>query len=102
MQTSPEAPPGANFPAIPLSKRARRRWRQLSDAGEPATYEDVLGDIERRDDRDAARADAPMRPADDAVLLDTTEMSISAAADAARRIVEAARARWESQESLPG
>jgi cytidylate kinase len=82
--------------------RARRRWRQLSDAGEPATYEDVLTDIERRDDRDAARADAPMKPADDAVLLDTTEMSISAAADAARRIVEAARARWESQESLPG
>jgi cytidylate kinase len=82
--------------------RAQRRWRQLSAAGEPATYEDVLNDIERRDDRDAARADAPMRPADDAVLLDTTEMSISAAADAARRIVEAARARWESQESLPG
>jgi len=82
--------------------RARRRWRQLSAAGEPATYEDVLADIERRDDRDAARADAPMKPADDAVLLDTTEMSISAAADAARRIVEAARARWESQESLPG
>jgi cytidylate kinase len=82
--------------------RARRRWRQLSDAGEPATYEDVLGDIERRDDRDAGRADAPMKPADDAVLLDTTEMSISAAADAARRIVEAARARWDSQETLPG
>jgi CMP/dCMP kinase len=82
--------------------RAGRRWRQLSAAGEPATYEDVLGDIERRDDRDAGRADAPMKPADDAVLLDTTEMSISAAADAARRIVEAARARWNSQESLPG
>jgi cytidylate kinase len=82
--------------------RARRRWRQLSDAGEPASYEDVLTDIERRDDRDAARADAPMKPADDAVLLDTTEMTISAAADAARRIVEAARARWDSQEALPG
>ena len=38
---------------------------------------------------------APMRPAADAVLLDTTEMTIDAAADAARRIVEAARARWE-------
>jgi cytidylate kinase len=37
-----------------------------------------------------------MRPAADAVLLDTTEMTIEAAVDAARRIVEAARARWET------
>jgi cytidylate kinase len=58
-------------------------------------YDDVLADIRVRDGRDAGRAEAPMRPADDAVLLDTTEMSISAAADAARRIVEAARARWD-------
>jgi cytidylate kinase len=44
-----------------------------------------------------------MRPASDAVLLDTTEMSISAAADAARRIVEAARARWDSRKGpAPG
>jgi cytidylate kinase len=77
-------------------ERARRRWRQLSDAGEATTYDDVLADIERRDDRDAGRAEAPMKPAEDAVLLDTTEMTISAAADAARRIVEAARARWET------
>ncbi len=77
-------------------ERARRRWRQLQDAGERATYDDVLLDIERRDVRDAGRADAPMKPADDAVLLDTTEMTISAAADAARRIVEAARAKWET------
>ncbi|HZC15490.1 MAG TPA: (d)CMP kinase, partial [Caulobacteraceae bacterium] len=53
-----------------------------------------------RDQRDAGRADSPMRPAGDAVLLDTTELSISAAADAARRIVEAARSRWET--SRPG
>ena len=43
-----------------------------------------------------ARADSPMKPADDAVLLDTTEMSIDAAFDAARRIVETARSRWET------
>ncbi|HEX3916995.1 MAG TPA: (d)CMP kinase, partial [Caulobacteraceae bacterium] len=59
------------------------------------TYDEVLADIRQRDARDGGRADSPMRQADDAVLLDTTEMSISAAADAARRIVEAARARWE-------
>jgi cytidylate kinase len=86
------------------AERARRRWRQLEEAGEATTYEDVLLDIERRDDRDAGRADAPMKPAQDAVLLDTTEMTISAAADAARRIVEAARARWEKsrQGTFPG
>jgi cytidylate kinase len=90
----PDAPVKLYVTASPV-ERARRRWRQLLLAGEATTYEDVLADIERRDDRDAGRADAPMRPAQDAVLLDTTEMTISAAADAARRIVEAARARWE-------
>ena len=43
-----------------------------------------------------------MKPADDAVLLDTTEMTISAAADAARRIVEAARAKWDPQGTSQG
>ncbi|MDD3838845.1 MAG: (d)CMP kinase, partial [Phenylobacterium sp.] len=42
---------------------------------------------------DGAREAAPMRPAEDAVLLDTSEMTIDEAADAARRIVEAARVR---------
>jgi cytidylate kinase len=92
---APDAPAKLYVTASPEA-RARRRWLQLSAAGEPASYEDVLLDIERRDDRDAGRADAPMKPAEDAVLLDTTELTISAAADAARRIVEAARARWET------
>jgi cytidylate kinase len=91
---APDAPAKLYVTASP-EERARRRWRQLAEAGEPSSFEDVLDDIERRDDRDAGRADAPMKPADDAVLLDTTEMTISAAADAARRIVEMARARWE-------
>ena len=75
--------------------RARRRMLQLQADGEPVTFEEILADIETRDARDAGRADSPMRPAVDAVLLDTTEMTISAAADAARRIVEQARGRWE-------
>ena len=69
--------------------RAERRWKQLADG--PLTYEEVLADIRTRDARDAGREDSPMRPADDAVLLDTSEMTIEAAFDAARRIVEAAR-----------
>jgi cytidylate kinase len=71
--------------------RAERRWRQLTAQGEAVRLEDVLEDIRRRDARDGGRADAPMTRATDAVLLDTSEMTIDHAADAARRIVEAAR-----------
>jgi cytidylate kinase len=76
--------------------RAHRRWKQLEGQGEAVPYEDVLADIRLRDARDGGRDTAPMRPAPDAVLLDTSEMTIEQAADAARRIVEAARARWLS------
>jgi cytidylate kinase len=75
--------------------RARRRWAELTARGEESTYEAILADILRRDHRDRARAAAPMSAAADAVLLDTTDLSIDGAFDAARRIVEAARARWE-------
>jgi cytidylate kinase len=75
--------------------RAERRWKQLAAQGEAVALEDVLADIARRDARDGGRDAAPMRPAADAHLLDTSQMSISQAADAARRIVEAARAHWE-------
>jgi CMP/dCMP kinase len=91
---APAAPAKLYVTATP-EVRARRRWLQLSQTDAGVGYDDVLADIRLRDERDAGRADSPMRPADDAVLLDTTELSISAAADAARRIVEAARARWE-------
>jgi cytidylate kinase len=74
--------------------RAERRWKQLMNQGEAVAFEDVLADIRIRDARDGGREAAPMRPAPDAVLLDTSEKTIEQAADAARRIVEAARARW--------
>ncbi len=73
--------------------RARRRWKQLRERGEQIEFADMLADILRRDERDAGRGAAPMVQAEDAVLLDTTEMDIEAAFDAARRIVEAARVR---------
>jgi len=78
--------------------RATRRWRQLVKLGETVSYGEILADIQRRDERDAARDAAPMRPADDAVLLDTTDLDIEGAFDAARRIVEAARGRWEQSQ----
>ncbi|WP_332660034.1 (d)CMP kinase [Brevundimonas sp.] len=76
--------------------RAMRRWKQLIGRGDAIAYEDMLADIIRRDERDAGRGAAPMVQADDAVLLDTTDMDIETAFDAARRIVEAARVRHGS------
>ena len=73
--------------------RAERRYLQLSHNGEGVSFEDILADIRKRDERDSHRSAAPLVQAADAILLDTSKMSISQAADAARRIVEAARAR---------
>lgn len=89
---APEAPAKLYVTATP-EVRALRRWRQLTGRGEAIAFDDMLADIVRRDERDAGRGAAPMVQAADAVLLDTTDMDIEAAFDAARRIVEAARAR---------
>jgi len=72
--------------------RADRRHRELAAKGENARYEDVLATIKGRDARDSGRSAAPLRPAPDAVLLDTTHLDIEAAFRAALSIVEAARA----------
>ena len=79
------------LPKVSPEARAQRRWRQLIGRGESVAYEAILEDIRARDARDASRAAAPLRPAPDAALLDTTDLSIDEAFDAARRIVEAAR-----------
>ncbi len=73
--------------------RAERRWKQLNARGIEISFEDMLADIRKRDARDAGRDSAPMVQADDAILLDTSDMGIEAAFDAARRIVETARAK---------
>ena len=91
----PEAPVKLFVTATP-EVRAERRWKQLFAQGEEVSYEDVLTDIRKRDARDQGRDAAPMKAAPDAALLETTEMTIEQAADAARRIVEAARVRWEA------
>ena len=72
--------------------RARRRALELRAAGRDLSEADVLADIRGRDERDMHRAAAPLRQADDAVLLDTTDLDIDAAVRAAIDIVEAVRA----------
>ena len=68
--------------------RARRRWSELTAKGETLSFEQMLDQTRERDRRDTERADAPMRPADDATLLDTSSLSIDAAVTAAIEIVE--------------
>ncbi len=65
--------------------RARRRYLELSSKGHDVTPEGVLEDLRARDRRDSERATAPLKPADDAVLLDTTDLSIE---DAIAKAVE--------------
>ncbi len=91
---APQAPAKLYVTATP-EVRAERRRRQLEAQGEAVPFEEVLADILKRDARDGGRETAPMAAAKDAILLDTSEMTIDRAFDAARRIVEAARARWE-------
>ena len=71
--------------------RAARRHAELSGRGSEASFEAVLADVKERDARDAGRAEAPMVAALDAVLIDTSSMSIDAAVTAAIAAVEAAR-----------
>ncbi len=71
--------------------RAQRRALELAQRGESVDYGAILADIARRDARDSGRADAPLRAAPDAALLDTTGMSVEAAFAQALRIVESRR-----------
>jgi cytidylate kinase len=72
--------------------RAHRRAAELKRAGGAMAFADVLADIRRRDARDTKRATAPLKPAPDAHLLDTTHLDIDAAFRAAADIVDAVRA----------
>lgn len=68
--------------------RARRRLAEIEARGGAADYARILEDIERRDARDMERADSPLRPAVGAHLLDTSEMDIETAFQAARLLVD--------------
>jgi cytidylate kinase len=69
--------------------RARRRFDERVRQGSPRPYDEFLADIMARDERDANRATAPLKPADDAHLLDTSILTIGGAVQAAIAAVEA-------------
>ncbi len=70
--------------------RAERRYNEILARGNDAELAQILSDIKVRDERDMARADSPLKPADDAHLLDTSKMTIEAAFEAAKSIIDAA------------
>lgn len=68
--------------------RARRRCEDLRERGQQANYEDILRDVMERDDRDMNRAAAPLRQADDAILVDTTGDTLAQSKERLRAIVK--------------
>ncbi len=82
--------PAKVFMTAAAEVRARRRHAQDIAAGRNADYDEVLADVIRRDELDSSRATSPLRPADDAVVLDTSEMDIEEVIDHILDVVEAA------------
>ncbi|MEP5728340.1 MAG: d(CMP) kinase [Sulfitobacter sp.] len=71
--------------------RARRRYGELTGKGLVTTYDEVLADVQARDARDMGRADAPLKPASDAIEIDTTDLAIKDAVARAIKLINAAR-----------
>jgi cytidylate kinase len=87
---APNAPVKIFVTASPET-RAQRRALELRGRGEKVDYSAILDDIKKRDKRDSDRTDAPLKPAADAALLDTSDLNIEAAFAAALAIVAKAQ-----------
>ncbi len=77
------------FVTAPAEVRARRRHAEMVARDPHVSFVDILSDIHARDERDMGRADAPLKPAEDALLLDTGDLTIGGAVQAAIALVEA-------------
>jgi len=71
------------FVTASVAARALRRWKEMQAHGQDATLSGIEADLRRRDERDRTRAEAPLRAAEDAVVLDTSELSADLAVAAA-------------------
>ena len=67
--------------------RATRRWKEYQQKGIDTPYEDVLADVKQRDYQDTHRAAAPLKQADDAVLLDTSELNFEQSFEAMKKMI---------------
>ncbi|MFN7054855.1 (d)CMP kinase [Hyphomonas sp.] len=79
-----------------VTQRAVRRWKELIGQGEDIRLETVVEQLKARDARDQGRADAPAAMAADAILIDTTDLTIDAAVERAMAAVEAALAKGKT------
>lgn len=79
------------FLTASAEERARRRCEEFRSRGMPADFDAVLADVRERDHRDETRDVAPLKAADDAVVLDTTEMTIAQVTAAVLKLVEERR-----------
>ena len=75
------------FLTASVEERAMRRFRELEQRGTPESYEKVLEEMRQRDFNDSHRAAAPLKQAEDAVLLDTTELDFQQSEEAILRII---------------
>ena len=80
------------FVTASAAVRAERRFLELSGKGMNVTRETVLADVQARDARDMGRADAPLKPAADAVMVDTSDLAIEDAISAAIAVIDGAYA----------
>ena len=76
------------FQVASVEKRAERRFKENQEKGIPCTYEDVVADVEKRDRIDSSRAFAPLKPAEDAIHLDTSDLTIDEVVDAVNKIID--------------
>ena len=83
----PDAPAKV-FMTASAEVRAKRRYDQDVAAGREADFDAVLADVQRRDQADSSRATSPLKPADDAVLVDTSEMTPDEVLAALTEVVE--------------
>ncbi len=76
--------------------RAQRRYDEIISKGGTSDFNEILADLKKRDERDTNRTDSPLRPAEDAHLLDTSKMSIEAAFLAAKKLIDHALAQHQA------
>ena len=76
------------FQIASVEERAKRRFLENQEKGIPCTYEEIVADVEKRDRIDSSRAFAPLKPAEDSILLDTSTMTIEESVQAVLDIIK--------------
>ena len=76
------------FQVASVEERAKRRYIENQEKGIPCTYEDIVADVEKRDRIDSSRAFAPLKPAADSILLDTSNFTIEESVEATLKIIK--------------